>query len=142
MATLARRCASPAGTATVTVTPVPQKLFTVTPCRLVDTRDVSPPLLSPGQRRNFLAAGNCGVPATARTVAVNVTVAGPTAAGYLTLFPGDAQDPPVVSTVNFRQGQVRANNAVAPLGADGRLGILNGSAGSTHVIVDVVGYFE
>jgi len=28
------------------------------------------------------------------------------------------------------------------LGADGKIGIVNGSTGSTDVVVDIVGYFE
>ena len=133
-------CASEPGTKTVTVLPV--LLYTVPPCRVIDTRDISAPALSEGQWRRFGVGGNCGVSATARVIVLNVTVVGPTAAGYLTLFPGDAAMVPLASTINFRPGQVRANNAVVPLGADGTLGILNGSLGSTHVIVDVVGYFE
>ncbi len=116
--------------------------YTLPPCRMIDTRNISSPALSPGQRRDFLATGNCGISATAKAVALNATVDRPSAAGYVTLFPGDALEPPPTSTINFRQGQVRANNAVVRLGADGRLGIVNGSLGSTDVIVDVVGYFE
>ncbi len=44
------------------------------------------------------------------------TIAGSTAqGGDLRIFPDGAQ-PPVVSTINYRLGQVRANNAVVLLG--------------------------
>ncbi len=135
-------CASTPGTATTTIVPLPLRLYTLAPCRLVDTRGLTSSAFSPGERRNPPAAPGCGISSTAKALALNVTVAGPTAAGYLTLFPGDAQDPPVTSTINFRTGQVRANNAVVLLGTDGTLGIVNGSPGGTHVIVDVVGHFE
>ncbi len=119
-----------------------QSFHTVSPCRLIDTRNISSPAFLPGTRRDFLATASCGVSATARAIALNVTVVYPTAPGYLTLFPGDAPTPPVTSTINFLQGQVRANNGVVLLGADGKIGIVNGSTGSTDVVVDVVGYFE
>ena len=118
------------------------RLYTVAPCRLIDTRTISPPAMAPGERRDFLAAGGCAISATAGAIALNVTVDSPTASGYLTLFPGGLATPPGTSVISFRQGAVRASNAIMMLGANGKLGIANVSAGTTHVIVDVVGYFE
>ena len=115
--------------------------FTVTPCRLVDTRDSSP--LASDVPAVLTVQGNCGVPATARAVALNVTVVGPTAQGNLTLYPSD-QPRPASSTLNFSAGQLRANSAVIALGADGKLKIypfLLGS-GSVDMLLDVAGYFE
>ena len=131
------------GAFSVTSTSAPSKFYTLTPCRAIDTRNISSPSLAPGEQRKILVAGSCSVPATASSIALNVTVVGPTAAGYLTLFPGGPLDsPPLASTINFRSGQVRANNAVVLLGADGKLGIFNGSAGTTPAVIDVVGYFQ
>ncbi len=127
---------------TVATATLGRKFYTVIPCRLIDSRDDPRPGFLPGARRDFLATASCGVSATARAIALNVTVVYPTAAGYLTLFAGDAPTPPVTSTINFGKGQVRANNGVVPLGADGTLGIVNGSTGTTDVVVDVVGFFE
>ena len=50
------------------------------------------------------------------------------------------------STINFRAGQVKANNAIVPLATDGS-GLLAlratcAGAGPVQVIVDVNGYFE
>ena len=55
------------------------------------------------------AHGACGVPATAKSLSVNVTVTGPNAAGFLTLFPGD-QIRPATSTINVPS----SNQANAP----------------------------
>jgi hypothetical protein len=124
----------------------PESFFTLTPCRIVDTRDpVGPwggPALSAGVGRVFTVAGRCFVPASARSVSLNVTVTEPTAAGYLSLYPGGTALP-LVSALNYSPGQTRANNAIAPLGAGGSLAVYCGqSSGTAHVIIDVNGYFE
>jgi hypothetical protein len=115
--------------------------FTVTPCRLVDTRDTAP--LASDVPATLTVQGSCGIPATARAVSLNVTAVDPTTPGNLTLYPSD-QPRPASSTLNFSAGQLRANNAVIALGADGKLKIypfLLGS-GSVDVLLDVSGYFE
>ena len=124
----------------------PGKLFSVTPCRVLDTRNAAGPYggpaLAPGQSRTFVVAGRCGIPATARAVAVNLTVTAPTAPGHLTVYPA-GQAVPSTSTLNYATGQTRANNAVAGLSVAGGLAIRCGQAsGSTHVVLDVAGYFE
>jgi hypothetical protein len=124
------------------VTPPGLGFYTVTPCRVVDTRDISAPAVAAGDRRGFLVAGGCAIPANAKAVALNATVVVPAAAGFLTLFPGDAVSAPTSSSLNFRAGQIKANNAFVLLGADGKLGVLNGSLGATNVVIDVVGYFQ
>jgi len=121
---------------------------TVTPCRVVDTRDADGPLggpaLQPGAVRVFVVTGLCGVPSTAQALSVNVTVTQPTAAGYLRLLPNNQSTQPLVSSINFALGQTRANNAIALLASDGSGGlqVTNGAAGSVHFILDVNGYFE
>jgi hypothetical protein len=112
---------------------------------LADTRNPGPgPLLS-GVTRTLPLHGACGVPATARALALNVTVTSPTAGGHLTLWPADLPQP-ATSTLNFGGGQTRANNAIVPLATDGAGSLAANAlvlaAGSTHLIVDVTGYFE
>jgi hypothetical protein len=68
----------------------------------------------------------------------------PTAEGFLTVYPS-GQPAPSTSTVNFRAGIVRTNNAVVSLGIGGQLDVLYGVASgsaTTHFILDVNGYFE
>ena len=84
----------------------------------------------------------CGIPPTARALAVNVTVTAPTGPGHLRLWAAD-ELAPRTSTINFMAGQTRANNAVVKLGAGGSFSVLCGMpSGSTHLIVDVTGYFQ
>jgi hypothetical protein len=100
--------------------------YTVTPCRVVDTRNpegpYGGPTLSSGVDRVFTIPGNCGIPATAEAVSVNVTVVGATGSGYLTLYPGD-QVPPTTSTINFVPSFARSNNALLTLSEEGALGV-------------------
>jgi hypothetical protein len=125
----------------------PSDYHTVTPCRLVDTRQppgpAGGPALGSGVPRTFAVAGACGVPATATAVAVNLTAVSPTAAGNLTLFAAGTA-PPATSALNFAAGQTRSNNAEARLGSAGGVTISYAAPGgaTVEVIVDVVGYFE
>jgi hypothetical protein len=86
--------------------------------------------------------GRCGVPPSAIAISLNLTVTGATAAGYLTVYP-QGQPIPLASTINFRSGQTRANNAIVPLGTGGAIAIFYGQASgnTTDVIVDLNGYF-
>lgn len=116
--------------------------YTVTPCRVVDTRTTDGPALVAGATRTFGMTGRCGVSLTATAVSANVTVTGADNAGHLVLYPG-AGTLPVSSSLNFSAGQTRANNAITLLGGAGDVSILSRLAsGSVHVIVDVNGYFE
>ncbi|MGH9367047.1 MAG: right-handed parallel beta-helix repeat-containing protein [Thermoanaerobaculia bacterium] len=126
--------------------PVGTSFHTVTPCRVVDTRSPAGPLGGPalwaGIERTFTLAGQCGVPPTARAVSVNVTVTQPTSPGDLRLFPSGTL-PPLASTINYRAGQTRANNAIPTLGPSGGLTVRCDQAAETvHLVLDVSGYFQ
>jgi hypothetical protein len=113
------------------------------PARILDTRSPSNPV-GPGESRVLQVTGAGGVPADATAVVLNVTAVTPTAGGWLTLYPADAPLP-VASNVNFSAGQVVPNAVSVKLGAVGadlgRIKIYN-SAGQTHVIIDVAGYYR
>ncbi len=119
---------------------------TVTPCRIVDTRN-SPgayggPALQAAATRSFVISGQCGVPATAKSVSANLTVTEPSAGGHLTAFPAGFALP-LASTLNFSAGQTRANNAILPLGTGGAISVQSVlSSGTVHFILDVTGWFE
>lgn len=90
--------------------------------------------------RSFILAGVCGIPAGATSVAVNVTVTQPAAAGHLRIYPAGTQ-PPQTSIINFGAGQTRANNAILTLG-NGVVLVRNDAPGTVHFILDVNGYFS
>jgi hypothetical protein len=114
--------------------------FALAPCRLIDTRSTT--ALAAGATRNFTVAGQCDIPLSAKAVSINVTATQPVAAGNLVVFPVGIPLPPT-STINYRAGQTRANNAIVQLGADGGIQVFaNQAAGTVHLILDVSGYFE
>ncbi|HYL05862.1 MAG TPA: hypothetical protein VE075_07470 [Thermoanaerobaculia bacterium] len=124
----------------------PASFFTVTPCRLLDTRNTSP--LTNGGTYEFEIAESCGVPTTAKAASVNVTAVDATAPGFLGFWP--AQTPyPGTSIINFKAGQVRANNAILVLGTGsfgqpGSVWVTFGasSSGSVDLLIDINGYFQ
>jgi len=119
--------------------------YTVTPCRLLDTRQPGQGPRFSSETRRLIVAGRCGVPATARAIAVNATIVDPTTAGRLTLHAGDLAAP-AASMLSFAAVQTRTGSGILPLALDltGTLGITPffPSSGSADVIVDVVGYFD
>ena len=124
----------------------PADFYTVRPCRVFDTRQPSGPTagapLTCGTARSFtIVGGTCAVPASAKAVSVNLTATASTAQGNLRLFPAGAPTP-LVSTLNYTAGSTRANNAVAALGTGGQISVLCSPSGTSHVVLDVNGYFE
>ena len=121
----------------------PLKYRPITACRAVDTRfaDQGGPVLAAPDNRNFQVRGNCGVPLSAKAVAVNITTVGAAGGGYLVAYPS-CSALPLASYLTFDPGQ----------GALGNGGIVTLStlpddltvttANSTHVIIDVFGYFQ
>lgn len=126
----------------------PLQFYSVAPCRVVDTRGAvgltgGPPLAA-FQTRNFPMRGQCGIDSAAVAVSLNVTVVGPTASGYLTLWPSGTIRPEV-STINFVASDVLANGAIVPLAvgmSNTEIAVFNGAPGSTNIILDVTGYFK
>jgi hypothetical protein len=137
----------------------PYQFHSLTPCRIVDTRLTGTtigtygPKLQSGVEKQFPVQGNCGVPVGATAVTVNVTIAGPTGQGRLTVYPSGIATPSV-STINFPAGSsALANGAIVPLSAgvscpaftpntcDFAVMPFVLSNGQVNMILDVTGYF-
>src|SRR5713101_4871778 len=132
----------------------PFQFFSVTPCRIVDTRNptgvTGGPALTAGAPRSFpidVAPAACGVPSTAKAAVLNVTLVAPTMDGFLLIWPFNTSMP-VVSTINAAAGDPAiANGAIVPLTTDPsfNISVVYGTAvpgGTAHVILDVTGYFQ
>jgi hypothetical protein len=132
------------GQGQATLTSIGRDFYTVTPCRVVDTRSPTQgaPALVAGDERVFTVVGLCGIPAGASAISVNLAVTAPSAAGSLRLYPAGAAVL-TTSSINYSAGQTRANNAILSLNALGELAVLCAQAsGTAHLILDVNGYFE
>jgi len=126
--------------------PSPVQFMSVTPCRVVDTRNPNGPfggpVLARDSTRSFPlseADNPCGIPQSALAFALNVTVVPRGHLGYLTIWPV-GQGQPVVSTLNAPDGRVKANAAIVPAG-DVANGVNVYVTDSTDVILDIDGYF-
>jgi hypothetical protein len=122
--------------------------YTLTPCRVVDTRDADGPLGGPilagnGAERSFVVTGSCGIPADATAISVNVTVTMSTDYGLLRVYPGNLAAP-VVSTINFTAGRTLANNAILrlPDNGSGSITVKADGPAQVHFLLDVNGYFK
>lgn len=120
------------------------RFHATSPSRLMDTRDgqgVRLGVVGTGETVTLQVAGRGGVPATgARSVALNVTVTQPTAPSFVTVAPSDVARP-TASNINFYRESTIANQVIVRLPADGTITLYN-QAGATHLIVDVVGYYD
>ena len=113
------------------------------PERVVDTRPSDDGAIGAGSTRCFPVAGVADIPASATAVAVNLTAVGFDSQGWLTAYPAGSPLP-ATSSLNFDpSAYALANGTIVGLGSNGQLcinvGTLPGS-GSSHVLVDVVGY--
>lgn len=104
------------------------------PDRVVDTR-ITGDALQPGVERRVRVAGHAGVPSSAASAALNITVASPPVAGWVVAYPcGSATD---ASTLNFTAGEIVANLTMVGLsGGD----VCLKSYGPADVVVDVFGW--
>jgi hypothetical protein len=129
------------------------------PARICDTRANNPSSLTGGDAQcngtnnsgsrlgtagtiNVLVAGNNGVPATASAAVLNLTVVGPAAAGYLTVY-AEGGSQPTASNVNYTVGQTTNNRVIVPLSTGATPGEISiYSSASADVVVDISGYYS
>lgn len=116
----------------------------VRPTRLLDTRSGRGAPARPVAGNGAVAVqitGKGGVPKTGvAAVVMNVTATAPTASGYITVFPNGAARPNT-SNLDFLAGQTPANLVMVPVGALGRVRMVNSGGGSVHLLADVIGYY-
>ena len=119
--------------------------YTLSQCRLLDTRTDGAPALTGGQPREIAAVGRCGIPAAAVSFAGNLTVvprASTRSNGFLKLYPADVPPPTAVAGV-VNPAKVRAQLTFGKLSASGAFRLLAELPHdqSVDAIVDVAGYF-
>jgi hypothetical protein len=110
-------------------------LYTVSPCRALDTRSTS------GAFNGVLAVpiqtSACAPPAAAQAYVLNATVVPPGSLSYLTLWPAGASQPDV-STLNADDGAITSNMAIVSTN-NGNIDAF--STDPTQLILDLASYF-
>jgi sugar lactone lactonase YvrE len=124
------------------------QFYTMTPCRVLDTRAFAgfaapfgAPALAGGSSRSFPLPSStlCSIPASAAAYSLNVTAVPSTGyLGWITVW-ATGQAEPVVSTLNAWSGLITANAAIVPAGTGGAISIY--ASDPTDVFVDINGYF-
>jgi protein involved in polysaccharide export with SLBB domain len=122
-------------------------LTPVVPARVLETRPGQETIdgqyqgqgpRSAGSVLELKVTGRGGVPAAGvDAVMLNVTAVGPTASGFLTVFPCGSPRPNA-SNVNYQPGDVVPNMVFAKVGAGGNVCIY--TFATTNILVDVSGY--
>jgi surface antigen len=93
-----------------------------------------------GQAPLVPVVGKAGVPASGvRAALLTVTVASPTAAGYVTAYPSGSAETPY-ATVKFASGRTVTNTVLVPVGLDGSVRVKTSAA--AYLKVDVQGYLR
>jgi hypothetical protein len=111
------------------------------PTRLLDTRNgtgAAKAKVGANGTLKLTVAGKAGLPSSATSVVLNVTVANGSAGSVLTVFP-DGQALPTVSSLNFTAHQTVANLVTVPI-VDGAVDFRN-LAGTVDVVADLDGYY-
>ncbi|MCW6004130.1 choice-of-anchor D domain-containing protein [Micromonospora sp. CPCC 205371] len=127
---------------------VGNELIRTVPSRLMDTR-TDPDGKLPGGYwiRQAIDYGEWN--SFIQAFVVNITAVSPSGHGYLAAWNG-VGDPPNTSTLNFSPGATVPNMAVVPVQTCYEdwcygmpmYGVYNGSNAGTHIVVDIVGFFE
>jgi hypothetical protein len=120
----------------------------VTPSRILDSRHalgVALPFAA-NVPQSFpvrgVTVGSVTIPPEATAITANLTVAGQTQAGYVSLTPTPTATPGT-STINFPKSDVRANGLTIPIGADGTVSaVYKATGGTANLILDVTGYYS
>ena len=118
----------------------------IDPARLLETRPglktvdlefMTAGMLSNGTVTELMVANRGGVPASGKTVVLNLTVTESAVPGFITAYPCGI-DVPLASNLNYGVNTTVAIAAIVQVGSNGKVCLFN--SGSTHLIADVNGY--
>jgi hypothetical protein len=123
----------------------------ITPCRIVDTRAAVAGVIAAGTTRTFDVDGasftsqggsatGCGIPfGVAQAVTMTIVAVQPAATGYLRAWGLGAM--PNTSVLNYAAGEVIADTAPIPVAPGGGDDFAIFSLATSHVVIDVLGYY-
>src|SRR5215218_8370411 len=124
-----------AWSASAAIDPAETTFVPITPCRLLDTRpapdNIGPRATPIGAGEELTVhvtgevAGNCVIPSEAEGVAINLTAVNATSPTFVSLYPGDVENPGT-SAANVVPGQSPTpNEVVVKLAANGTIKMFN-----------------
>ena len=133
----------------------PFQFYSITPCRIVDTRGptgaTGGPAMVGDAQRNFpidVTPAACGIPFDAAAAVLNFVVVAPGGGGHLRVWPFGLTYPGV-ATLNFDPGEPAiANGAITPLTIDPAATapqisvVLKTGGANGHLVIDTTGYFK
>lgn len=118
----------------------------ITPVRVIETRSnvpggvvggVAGPL-APNSTHTWTIAGSNGIPANAVGIMGNLTAVGPSADGFMTIFPGPPTTVPQATSIDYTKGiSALANQVIVGFNASGQIQIYVSGNGSTQAVLDV-----
>lgn len=123
----------------------------ITPCRVVDTR-VNGGALGDGVAREYYVAGTfgfspqggksggCGIPTSAKAVSTTVTAVGAAGEGYVRSYPAGSSEP-TATLLNYSKVNTGTSGNLPIRSGSGKHLALKNHLSSTHLVVDVTGYF-
>lgn len=119
--------------------------YTVTPCRVIDTRNpdgpLGGPILAANTVRTFTVVGTCDIPSGTKAISVNITTVNSSTEGSLVAYPGD-EPTPNASAIMIKLDRSIANNGSITLARNGNGSFAVRPDTSVHFIIDVNGYFK
>jgi hypothetical protein len=131
----------------------PLSFVPIAPKRAYDSRFVAPLGPLPNNTNRVISVANSFVtgtgtletsdiiPATARAIAYNLTIADTVGSGFLSVNPGNATAPGGSSINWFQSGMSLANGLVGSLDNSRQIKVFCGGGGTTDFIVDINGYY-
>ncbi len=117
----------------------PLSLYTVTPCRILDTRKTIG--LFNGTLPVGIVGSLCGIPNVSDAFVLNATAVPNGGLSYLTLW-HEGQTRPTVSTLNAADGAITSNMAIVPAGSGNQsINAYASTTTGTQLILDIASYF-
>lgn len=119
----------------------------ITPCRIADTRSATGPFGGPAVQANEtrtynIPSSTCNIPTGAKAYSLNFTVDLTNLPGlpFLAAWPA-GESRPNTSVLNAPNSIVQylANSAIVPAGTNGGINVF--ASGTTHLIIDINGYY-
>jgi hypothetical protein len=109
---------------------------TAAPVRFLDSRETT--RVEAGTTKELIVAGDKGIPANAKGIALNVTAVGASADGFMTVYPC-GEPVPLASNLNYTKARDIANSVLAKPGVGGMVCFYTDK--SIDIVADVAGYF-